>query len=72
MMANTLRCAYQIPFMYYKAGLTVTDPIYSPTVPTWAILYLMILMAREHYNDCDLRGTTCPGMKESTYPSLFS
>ena len=72
MTANTLRRAYQIPIMYYKAGLTATDPIYSPTDPTWAILYLMISIARDHYNECDFRGSTCPGMKESTYPSLFS
>ena len=72
MTANIHGRAYQIPFMYYKAGLTALDPTYNPTDPTWAILYLMISMAREHYNKCNFRGSTCPGTKGSTYPRLFS
>ena len=48
MNANTLGRAYHIQFMYYKAGHTATDPIYSPTDDTWAIVYLMISMTREH------------------------
>ena len=48
MTANTLRLAYQIPLMYYKAGLAATDSIYSPTEPTWAILYLMISRAQQN------------------------
>ena len=72
MKANTLGRAYQIPFMYNKAGLTATVPTYSPTEPTWAILYLMISMAKEHYNECDFRGSTCPGTKGSTNPRFFS
>ena len=73
MTVNTLGRAYQISFMYNKAGLTATDTIYSIiTDHTWSILYLMISMAREHYNDCNFRGSTCPRMKGSTYPRIFS
>ena len=47
MSVDTLRRAYQIPFMYYKAGLTATDPTYNPTDPTWAILNLMISIGKK-------------------------